>query len=384
MTLKWTRRSMMAAALLACAYAAIVTIDPAGGTSDPNDRLKKVVASVEAASARPPLELSPMEIAKVEPMALSERLRVSGEIRPFNQATLRARSGGRIVQSDVREGQAVKAGDVLVRFEVEDLHSVLNQKEADRQGAVSDLLLAMQSLARIEQLAGKNVASQEQLERARGEVGAAKARLDSLSAQVEIARIALRDADVLAPFDGTVSKLSVGRGARVGADAELLTLVDVSVMEAKVLVSTRDVSRVAVGQEAELRIDGIEQQTILGTVARINPTAQEGSRSVAVYIRLAHEDPRLKGGMFVTGTILVRQAEDAIAVPIASLRQDRDGAYVLKLSDDLLVRQPVTVISRWHDDETAQILGLVRGDVVVTAPLRELHPSLAVRMTEAG
>lgn len=88
--------------------------------------------------------------------------------------------------------------------------------------------------------------------------------------------------------------------------------------------------------------------------------------------------------MFVTGAILVRQAEDAIAVPIASLRQDGDGVYVLKLFDDVLVRQPVTIISSWHDDETVQILGLVRGDVIVTAPLRELHPSLAVRMTEAG
>ncbi|MDX0371788.1 efflux RND transporter periplasmic adaptor subunit [Sinorhizobium meliloti] len=384
MTLKWMRRSMTTAALFGCAYVAIVTIDPACGTSDPNDRLKKVVASAEAASANPPLELFPMEITKVEPVALSERLRVSGEIRPFNQATLRARSGGRIVQSDIREGQAVNAGDVLVRFEVEDLHSVLKQKVADRQGAIAGLLLAMQSLARIEQLAGKNVASQEQLEEARSEVGVAKARLDSLSAQVEIARIALRDAEVLAPFNGTVSKLSVGRGARVGADAELLTLVDASPMEAKLLVSTRDVSRVVIGQKAELRIDGFEQQTIQGTVARISPTAEENSRSVAVYVRLAREDPGLRGGMFVTGAILVRQAEDAIAVPIASLRQDGDGVYVLKLFDDVLVRQPVTIIASWHDDETAQILGLVRGDVIVTAPLRELHPSLAVRMTEAG
>jgi RND family efflux transporter MFP subunit len=379
----WATTVTMTGALLLSACLAVVTVNPADGMTDTNERLKGIVKSVGAGNEKPVFELSPMEIAKIEPTALVEILRVSGETRPVHQATLRAKSAGQIIQLDVREGQQVKAGELLLRFDTADLLSNLKQKEAEREGAMAGLLLAMQSLNRVEQLAGKSVVSQEQLEKAKSEVAATKAKLDSLSARVEIARIALRDADVVAPIDGVISKLSVNRGARVGEDTDLLTLVDHRGMEARVFVPTRDALRVGVGQAVELQIDGTER-LVVGEIARIAPTADDGTRFVPVYVRLLDATPRLKGGMFVTGAILLRQAEDAVAVPVASLRQDRAGDYVLKLAEGVLVRQPVTIISRWNGEETAQISGLRRGDVIVTAPLREFEPNLSVRLTKAG
>lgn len=384
MATRWTKALALTGTVLGGAYLVSVMINPASGKGDTNERLKGIVRSVAAHDTRLSLELSPVEIARVQPTNLVERLRVSGELRPINEAILRARNGGRILQIDFREGQAVRAGDVLAKFETDDLRSVLQQRQADREGAMAEMLLAMQSLNRMEQLTGKNVTSQEQLDKAKSEAASAKARLDSLAAQVEIARTALRDAEVLAPFDGIVSKLSVNQGARVGADVELLTVVDISVMEARVMVSTRDVSRVAAGQPVELAIDGFGEQVIQGEVSRISPAADDGSRFVAVYVRLANDDGRLRGGMFATGSILVRGDRDAIVVPIASLRKDDEGDYVLKLVAGVLVRQPVTVISKWREDENAHISGLTPGDTIVTAPLPEFQPNLAFTMTKAG
>lgn len=133
------------------------------------------------------------------------------------------------------------------------------------------------------------------------------ARLQSLSAQVDIARLALRNAEIRAPFDGTITRRQAEAGSRVSADGELMTLVDTSMLEAKVLVATRDIPRVAVGQTAELDIDGIGSQPLRSTVERISPVAEDGTRFVAVYLRPANRDGRLWGGMFASGSILVRE-----------------------------------------------------------------------------
>ncbi len=385
MALKWTMRLTQAGLLLGGVYVAVVLIDPARGTIDANERVKEVVQAVAAGQIDKPLELASSEIADIRPTSMAERLRVSGDLEPINRAVLHAKDGGRIVEVRAVAGQAVKAGDVLVRFETNDLRSILGQREGDRDIAMAEMLLAMQSLNRIEQLAVKNIASQEQLDKARSEVAATTARLKSLSAQADIARTGLRDAEILAPFDGVISKRAIDPGSRVAAGAELFTLVDTSVLEAKVLVSTRDVPRIAIGQRAELHIDGLDGQTVFGRVDRIGPIADHGTRFIPVYIRLSDNDARLRGGMFATGSILVRQNEDAIVIPAISLRRDETGDYVLKLKRGRLVRQPVTVGSGWGGKDSVEISrGLAYGDTIVTVPLPRLKPDVAVAIPKAG
>lgn len=388
MALKWMRRSSAAGILLGGIlggiYLVAVVVDPARGGAGASRGVGQVATTGIAYTLDAPLELSPMEIVKIQSATLVERLRVSGELQPIHQATLRAKAGGRIVQITVREGQVVKAGDVLVRFESEDLRSTLKQREADRDGATAQMRFAIQSLDRIEQLALKRIASQEQLDRARSEVAAVKARRDGLSAQMEMAHTALRDAEVNAPFDGVVSKLAVNQGSRVGADAELLTVVDPDVLEARVLVSTRDAPRVAAGQPVELRIDGLEERAVAGSVARIGPVADSGTRFVPVFVVVSNDGGSLRGGMFATGVIQVRQSKDAVVVPVTSLRRDATGDYVLKLEKGRLVRQPVAIISKWGGGESVEVSGVARGDEIISVPLTELRPNVAVTISKAG
>src|SRR3546814_18018845 len=117
-----------------------------------------------------------------------ERLRVSGELQLAHRVVLRAKDNGRILEVSVREGQAVKAGDVLVRFETGDLQSALRQRESDEAAARAELHLASQKLARTEQLSRKNVVEHEQLDTLRSEVAAAEAPLASLPALPAIPR----------------------------------------------------------------------------------------------------------------------------------------------------------------------------------------------------
>lgn len=385
----WVKRTIKAGIALAGCVLVVTALDPARGSVDANERVKGIVNGlVETASMSPagtPFELTAAETAKIGTRAMVERLGISGEIQPITRVVIRAREAGKIVEMNVRDGDAVQAGKLLVRFETDELQSTLLLRQSDRDAAEAELMLAMQALTRTEQLALKNIASTEQLDKAKSDVAVKTARLQSLSAQADIARLALRNAEIRAPFSGTVTRRLAEAGSRVGADGELLTLVDTSVLEAKVLVATRDIPRVALGQTAELEIDGFGGQIVKGTVDRISPVAEDGTRFVAVYLRLANRDGGLWGGMFASGSILLREKNDALVVPAIALRKDETGYHVLKVEDGHLRRQTVALGARWNDGSLVEIAaGLKDGEIILTAPLPELGPDMAVTIDKAG
>ena len=385
----WVKRTIKAGIALAGCVLVVTTLDPARGSVDANERVKGIVNGlVETAAMSPagtPFELTATETAKIGTRPMVERLGISGELQPITRVVIRAREAGKIVEMNVRDGDAVQAGELLVRFETDELQSTLLLRQSDRDAAEAELMLAMQALTRTEQLALKNIASAEQLDKAKSDVAVKTARLQSLSAQADIARLALRYAEIRAPFGGTVTRRLAEAGSRVGADGELLTLVDTSVLEAKVLVATRDVPRVALGQTAELEIDGLGGQIVKGTVDRISPVAEDGTRFVAVYLRLANRDGRLWGGMFASGSILLREKSDALVVPAIALRKDETGYHVLKVQDGHLRRQTVTVGARWNGGNLIEIAaGLKDGETILTAPLPQLRSDMAVTVDKAG
>ncbi|OVE87081.1 efflux transporter periplasmic adaptor subunit [Agrobacterium tumefaciens] len=385
----WVKRTIKAGIALAGCVLVVTALDPARGSVDANERVKGIVNGlVETASMSPagtPFELTAAETAKIGTRAMVERLGVSGELQPITRVVIRAREAGKIVEMNVRDGDAVQAGKLLVRFETDELQSTLLLRQSDRDAAEAELMLAMQALTRTEQLALKNIASTEQLDKAKSDVAVKTARLQSLAAQADIARLALRNAEIRAPFSGTVTRRLAEAGSRVGADGELLTLVDTSVLEAKVLVATRDIPRVALSQTAELAIDGLGGQIVKGTVDRISPVAEDGTRFVAVYLRLANRDGRLWGGMFASGSVLLREKNDALVVPAIALRKDETGYHVLKVEDGHLRRQTVAVGARWNDGDLVEIAaGLKDGETILTAPLPELGPDMAVTIDRAG
>lgn len=381
----WVKKTIKTGIVLAGCVAVVTALDTARGSVDANERLKGIVEAATMSPAGIPFELAASETARIAARRMAEKLSISGELQPVSRVVIRAREAGKILDMNVRDGQAVKAGDVLVRFETDDLQSALLQRQSDRDAAEAELTLAMQALTRTEQLAAKNIASAEQLDKAKSDVVVKTARVQSLSAQADIARLALRNAEIRAPFSGTVTRRLAEAGARVGADGELLTLVDTSVLEAKVLVATRDIPRVALGQTAELEIDGISGQTVPSTVERISPVAEDGTRFVAVYLRLVNHDGRLWGGMFASGSILVREKNDALVVPAIALRKDETGYHVLKVLDGHLRRQTVALGSHWNDGSLIEVAaGLKDGETILTAPLPELQPDMAVTIDRAG
>lgn len=384
MASKWTKRLGAGAFLIGGLYIGLLYFDVRVGTLDASARQSSGALAALASAEPKPLELAAVEVVRIQPTSMAERFRVSGEVRPVNRVVLRSKAAGTVTEVNVLAGQQVSASEVLVRFETEDLTATLAQFTSNLEGAKAELLRAEQVLARVDQLAQKNISSRDQLEKAHSDVAAARAKAQGLSAQIDIAHTALRNAQIAAPFSGVVAKRTVDPGAAVAANAELITVVDTSVLEAEMLVSTRDVTRLQPGNTAELQIDGLDGQVVTGTVDRINPVANEGSRFVPVYVRLKNPEGRLWGGMFATGSILVRERKDILVLPATSLREDEKGEFVLKLEGGKLVRQSVAVRSRWNGGSDLELSGIRSGDVVVTSPLREFRPGVAAVVAQAG
>ncbi|MEO3997931.1 efflux RND transporter periplasmic adaptor subunit [Mesorhizobium sp. CAU 1732] len=384
MARKWTTKLALGALLIGGIYAGVSYLGVGPAALDANARTEIDSSAANRAAPRP-LELAEVEVNRVKPTSMEETLRVSGELRPVNRVVLRAKVGGTVNEVNARAGQAVKAGDVLIRFETEDLQSAVVQRDSNLDAARAQLVLSEQTLDKTEELSRRGFATRAALEKAQSDVAAARANVQALGAETETARTALRDAEIIAPFDGVVASRSVEPGAPATANADLLTIVDTSVLEAEVLVSTRDITRLRVGQVATLQIDGLDGQSVTGTVDRINPVVNEGSRFVAVHIRLENTDGRLWGGMFATGSIQVRESKDVFVLPSTSLREDEAGAYVFKLADGKLLRQPVSVGARWNGGNSIEIAdGIDTGDTIVVAPLPELEPDTAAVVSEAG
>lgn len=367
------------------AFFSVLGINVARGTGDPNERVKLIVERASGSEAIKPIELAATEVAVVKPVQSTSRLQVSGELRPTYIASLRAKTAGRIGKVWVREGQAVRQGELLVQFDEEELSLIYEQRKADRDAAAADTILASQTLARIMQLVEKNIAPREQLDKANAELTSTTARHESLKIQTDRAGLALRDAAVRSPFEGVIGKLSAAQGSYLGAEAELMTVVNTNVLEARMPVPTRDLPRVNVNQTIELYIDGQEEKAVVGTVARIGAVADDGSRFVPVYVQIYQSGYRFTGGMFATGTIYVAHTDSALTVPMSALRQDADGPYVLKLESGFLTRQPVTLADSRRTDRVIEIRkGLSDGDTIIVAPLKDLLPNMPAIITKAG
>lgn len=338
---------------------------------------------VEAEPAQSAMQINATEVTTIEPSLLYQTVRVNGPMSPQRQAALTALVGGVVEAVNVRAGDRVSAGDVLVQIDTRNLRIQLGQQRNTAEATRAQLLLAESQLERTQALSNRGLSTSSGLEQAESNVAALRANLAALEGQVAAAEAALEDAAVTAPFDGIVSARSAEPGQAVSPGSPLVSIVDLSVLEMQGSAPVNVNAQIAPGQRVTVTVEGIAGKTFEGVVDRVNPVAIEGTRTIPVYITLENEERLLRGGMFASGQIVVAEKADALALPAAALREDAQGEYVLKLEDGVLVRQAIEQGAEWHRGRTIEIVsGLEPGDVVISAPLPELDPGDRYEMVD--
>lgn len=341
--------------------AAQPTAGAAGPTAGPRGAAPGGAAS-SAGRALPVLEFTAADVLTAQMRELPIGVEVSGSVRPVNTAWVKARVAGEIVRIAVREGDAVKAGQVLVEQDTTELELRLRQAEQQLASARAQADIAQRTLANNRALVSQGFISATALEGSVSNEAAAQAAVASAAAAVDLARKARSDAQLAAPLSGLVSQRAAQPGERVGVDARILEIVDLSRLEIEAALAPQDVAALRVGRPATLQVEGLATP-VRASVARISPSAQPGSRAVPVYLAL-QPHPALRQGLFATGRIEVERRR-TLAVPAAAVRTDRPRPYVLRLEGERVTVRTVTLGARAEIDGVAWVEvseGLAAGD----------------------
>jgi RND family efflux transporter MFP subunit len=201
----------------------------------------------------------------------------------------------------------------------------------------------------------------------------AQAGYDAAAAQLAAARSASAGASeaagrtqLKAPFDGWVSDRVVEEGESVKNDDPVFTVVDPRTLELKGQVGATDAAQVRGGQAVTFTIDGMPGQEFRGTVARVDPVANDATRQVGVYARLANGNGRLVAGQFAHGRIRTGATVKSVVVPVNAVRSGAKQTYVLVVDRGVVRRRPVVTGARDEDAGTIAITGgLKAGELVV-------------------
>jgi len=337
-------------------------------------------AAEKTAASPATFELAAADVAAIDARALSVNLPLSGSLAPIAQATIKAKVSGEVRETTVREGMTVTAGQVLARLDQADWQARAAQQQAAVDEAQARLAMANRNHANSAALLKQNFISQTQFDTTANAVELARAAVKAAQAQLDLARIALNDSVIRAPFSGMVSKRHVQAGEKVAPDMPVFTIVNLSELTLEAQVPASDIPRVKTGQEVTFKVDGFQQREFSGKVARINPAAEAGSRAMLVYISVANQDGVLLGGMFAKGGIVTARSPVMPLVPLAAVREEQGKQVVYAIDHGNVVARPVKLGLRNEDQGYAEVTeGLSPGAQVIVAKLEGVKPGVKVK-----
>ncbi len=339
-----------------------------------------------AAAAPATLEFLAQEIVSAEPVELTQVLRLSGSLNAVDLASVKARVGGEVREVLVREGEPVRAGQVVVRIDAAEYEARVAQARGNLNNARAQLEIAAKTRDNNLALVERGFISKNALDNSTSQFAGAKASVDAAQGALDLVQKSLNDTVIRAPIAGLVSARLAQPGEKVAPDSKLIDIVNLQKMELEAGVPAADVARVAIGQPVELGVEGLPER-FEGRVARINPATQAGSRSVPVYIRVANPQNLLRAGMFAEARLTLASKAGVLALPQSALRKDGSGTYVFVIADGKIERRAVTLgASGLTGDEfrTEVASGLQAGMQVIRTDMGNLRPGTPVRVVAAA
>ncbi|MBW8723029.1 MAG: efflux RND transporter periplasmic adaptor subunit, partial [Polaromonas sp.] len=295
----------------------------------------------------------------------------------------------------VREGDVVKAGQVIARIDATEYQSRVRQAKEQAEFAKAQVDVVQRQYDNNKALVDQGFISKTALDTSLANLNAAQSTYKAALAATEVAAKSLDDTVLKAPISGQVSQRLAQPGERVGIDTKIVEIVDLSRLELEATLSATDSMDVRVGQSAQLQIEG-SRQPVTAVVARINPSAQAGSRSVLSYLSIDNPGvagvgeakgessaPPLRQGLFAQGTLGTARAS-LLAVPVSAVRTDKPSPYVQSVENGVVVHKSVELGERGTagSDAVVAVKGLADGAVVVRGEIGALREGTKVRFTQ--
>ncbi len=286
-----------------------------------------------------------VQTEKIGRRTITQMVNASGKIQPEKLVKINAEVSGEITALPVKEGDNVRRGDLLIRIKPDQYQAQVDRAEAGLSSARASLNLqkanlekAVSEFKRAEELYSKNLLSEQEFITAKTALSTTKSQNESAQAGVRQAEASLRDAReslaktaIYAPMNGTVSQLLSELGERVSGSSftqgtHIMTVADLTAMEARVDVGENDIVTISIGDTARITIDAFPDRKFNGMVYEIANTAtsrglgtQDEVTNFQVKIRVLNKEASLRPGMSMTADIETETKVNVLSVPIQSV-----------------------------------------------------------------
>ncbi len=376
----WIKWVVVAVVLLLLATAVV-------GALSARKNQQQALAAAGVAKAQTVVELAATDVLPVKTVELSQGLPVSGSLKAVNSAFVKARVAGELQGLTVREGDFVKAGQVLARIDASEYQSRVRQAQEQADSARAQTEVVQRQYDNNKALVDQGFISKTALDTSLANLHAAQSTHKAALAAADVAKKSLDDTVLRAPLSGQIAQRLAQPGERVGIDARVLEVVDLSRLELEASLSAADALAVRPGQTAVLQIEG-STQTVNATVARINPSAQGGSRSVLVYLSVDNSSATgLRQGLFAQGALGTTRVS-SLAVPLSAVRTDKPAPYVQVVENNQVAHKAVEMGVRGHsaagNETMVAVKGLAENTLLIAGAVGALREGTAVKFTQGA
>jgi RND family efflux transporter MFP subunit len=317
------------------------------------------------AEETPAPEPSPVYVERATAHDVVDQISATGQLLAKAEALVAAQVGGQITGVAADEGRAVEASEVVIEIDPERRKLELANATARVVQAQAQVGEASRAAARAEKLHVQGALSEALLDEAHTQLHLARSRLVAEQAQHGLADRALGDASVTAPFAGLVARRFVNTGEYVEPGKDLFHLVALDPVEVEFFLSEVDSSRVAMGQQVEVRVSSHPEAVFRAEVSVVAPTIDAQTRTRRVKAVLPNPDGKLLPGTFARVGLGVAKRSGVVMIPKEAVQVAADGNVLFRVVGGDRVERLLVETGAYHEGLVEVRDGVAPGDWIV-------------------
>jgi multidrug efflux system membrane fusion protein len=316
-------------------------------------------------------------------------VRAIGHVEPIATVAVKARIGGTLDKVHFREGQNVRAGDVLFTIDPRQYAAALRQAEAQLARDQALARKADADVARYADLVAKDFVTKEQYDQILANAGALRAGAQADQAMLDNARLQLAYCTITAPISGRTGNLSIKTGNLIKAndDRGLVTINQIKPIDVSFTVPAQLLPAIAKHDGQHLKVAATlpeQRQPEDGSLTFVDNGVDPATSTVLLKATFANADERLWAGQFVDVTLTLGEESDRIVAPANAVMTGQQGNYVFVVKPDKTVDLRIVKVARQDEAQAVIDSGLREGDTVVTDGQLRLVPGATVDLSSGG
>lgn len=306
-----------------------------------------------------------------------------GTLQGWEEVTVSAEVPGVVEKVLVDLGDAVQAGQPLVQISTKELGAAFERAEGALARAEAQGEEIARRRVRAEDLFKRGLISRQDAEGLESEDRAARAAVRERRGEMEIARVRLANATIMAPIGGLVRRRIVSAGEFIEDKKPVMVLVSSHPLKLSVQIPERFAGEVRAGQQAEVSVEAFSGRTFAGRVTRVAPAVSVESRSFAVEAEIPNRGGALKAGSFAKAAIRTRMDRNVPVVPEAAVLTQAGVSRVF-VADGGNARARAVEIGRRIDGKIEIVKGVRPGESVLVSGHARLSDGDAIEEKKTG